>query len=416
MQPDFVSSLSSESEQAASSVPGQAASSESGQPGSSQPGQATFRFELLHVDRHCGARLGRLITPHGEVQLPAFMPVGTQATVKGLTTAMLLETGTEILLGNTYHLALRPGESVVEKMGGLHKFMGWDRPILTDSGGFQIFSLAKLANIDDRAVTFRSHIDGSQIEISPEKSMAIQRSLGSDIAMALDHLPPLPSSRDEIEDSCRRTILWAHRCRQTAMSEAQALFGIVQGGLEIDLRQSCAEQLINLDFDGYAIGGLSVGEEPSDMYRIVESTAPLLPNHCPRYLMGVGRPEDLLACICRGVDMFDCVMPTRNGRNALAFTDAGPLRMRNASHKSDPRPLDQRTGTPYSNLSRAYIRHLFMAGEMLGPTLLSLHNLAYYQQLMARAREAIQNDSFLEFCRERLMGWNLDPVCFVPNR
>ena len=373
----------------------------------------SFHYELEHVDRHCHARLGRLHTPRGVISLPTFMPVGTLGTVKGLTTEMVRSTGAEILLGNTYHLSLRPGEELVQQLGGLHTFMGWEHPILTDSGGFQIFSLAKLAKVTDQGVTFASHIDGSRIELTPEKSMAIQAALGSDIAMVLDHLPPLPSSRAMIEESCQRTYEWAKRCRATAQPAGQARFAIVQGGLESDLRQQSAEQLVDLDFEGYAIGGLSVGEAPSEMYRVVQETAPVLPVERPRYLMGVGRPEDLLANVARGVDMFDCVMPTRNGRNALAFTDQGPLKMRNAVHRTDPRPLDPLTTTSFSHLSRAYLRHLFIAGEMLGPILLSLHNLAYYQRLMREAREAIAADCFLDFARERFQGWGRVPEEFL---
>ena len=374
---------------------------------------AEFRYELEHIDRHSRARLGRLHTPRGVIQLPTFMPVGTLGTVKGLTTDMVLSTGAEIVLGNTYHLSLRPGEEIVEQLGGLHSFMGWERPILTDSGGFQIFSLAKLAKINDHGVTFCSHINGDKIELTPERSMAIQAALGSDIAMVLDHLPPLPSSRATIEESCQRTYEWAKRCREAKQRLGQARFAIVQGGLETDLRKKSAEQLVGLDFDGYAIGGLSVGEAPSEMYRVVQETTPHLPVELPRYLMGVGRPEDLLANIARGVDMFDCVMPTRNGRNALAFTDQGRLKLRNAVHRTDSRPLDTQTNTRFSHLSRAYLRHLFISGEMLGPILLSLHNLAYYQRLMCEAREAIAADCFIDFCRDKFAGWKQDPAEFL---
>ena len=352
------------------------------------------------------------MTPHGVVDLPTFMPVGTSGTVKGLTTQQLNDAAVQVVLGNTYHLSLRPGDELIAQLGGLHKFMDWNGPILTDSGGFQIFSLARLAKIDEQGVSFRSHIDGSLLELTPEKSMEIQRNLGSDIAMVLDHLPPLPSSDSVIEDSCARTIRWAERCRRT-QRQGQAMFGIVQGGLNPESRRDCAEALVDLDFDGYAIGGLSVGEPPSEMYRITEGTTPWLPIDRPRYLMGVGRPQDLLACIARGIDMFDCVMPTRNGRNALAFTDSGPLRMRNRQHRENSQPLDDSTPSPLRHLSRAYIRHLFMAGEMLGPIVLSLHNVAYYENLMKRAREAIAADSFLEFCQERLGGWGLDSTEFI---
>ena len=367
-----------------------------------------FRYELIHVDKHSDARLGRLITPRGTIDLPTFMPVGTLGTVKGLTTEQVRDTGAQIVLGNTYHLSLRPGDELVAELGGLHKFMHWDGPILTDSGGFQIFSLAKLAKVTEQGVSFRSHIDGSLLELTPEKSMQIQRNLGSDIAMVLDHLPPLPSPQNVIQDSCDRTLRWAARCRETRQA-GQAMFGIVQGGLDLGLRSECAKGLVDLDFDGYAIGGLSVGEPAPEMYRVTAGTTPHLPIDRPRYLMGVGRPEDLLASIARGVDMFDCVMPTRNGRNALAFTDEGKFRMRNLKHRADNRPLDESTPSPLRHFTRAYLRHLFLAGEMLGPIALSLHNLAYYQHLMVRAREAIAADSFVDFCRERYLGWGHEP-------
>ncbi|MGI9517670.1 MAG: tRNA guanosine(34) transglycosylase Tgt [Pirellulaceae bacterium] len=367
-----------------------------------------FHYELIHVDKHCGARRGRLATPRGDIELPTFMPVGTVGSVKGLTPGQVRQSGAQIILGNTYHLSLRPGDELVAQLGGLHKFMHWDGPILTDSGGFQIFSLAKLAKVDEQGVSFRSHIDGALLELTPERSMEIQRNLGSDIAMVLDHLPPLPSPDHVIEESCQRTVRWAQRCRALKHPQ-QAMFGIVQGGLNERLRHACADELTQLDFDGYAIGGLSVGETPEEMDRITAAVTPHLPPLRPRYLMGVGRPEDLLAAIGRGVDMFDCVMPTRNGRNALAFTDEGPLRMRNLQHRDDPRPLDDTTPSPLRHFSRAYLRHLFIAGEMLGPIALSLHNLAYYQHLMRRAREAIESDSFVEFCRDRFAGWGLTP-------
>ncbi len=368
-----------------------------------------FRFELLHVDRHCGARLGRLTTPHGEIQLPTFMPVGTNGTVKGLTPQMIAETGAEILLGNTYHLSLRPGEEIVRQTGGLHRFMGWSKPILTDSGGFQIFSLAQATRISEQSAVFKSHIDGQSIDLSPERAIAIQESLGSDIAMVLDHVTALPASGAQVREACERTVRWARRCKDAATLSTQVQFGIVQGGLDADLRRWCCQQLRDLDFFGYAIGGLSVGEEPREMYETLETTCPNLSVDKPRYLMGVGRPQDLLVGISLGVDMFDCVMPTRNGRNGLAFTDDGPLRIRNQVHQTDARPLDASLSSAYSHFSRAYLRHLFMADEMLGPILLSFHNLMYYQRLMAGAREAIANDCFRDFLREKFTGWGEVP-------
>ncbi len=364
-----------------------------------------FRFELTHVDRHCGARRGKLITPRGEIELPTFMPVGTCATVKGLTTGLVKSTGAEIILGNTYHLALRPGSDVIQELGGLQTFMGWDGPMLTDSGGFQLFSLAQLTRITERGATFRSHIDGSEIELTPERSVEIQQELGSDIAMVLDHVISLPNDRANIRDAMERTIRWAERSRNAHSKKGQVQFAIVQGGLDAGLRVQCARQLIELDFPGYAIGGLSVGEPPSQMYEMLDITCPVLPSEKPRYLMGVGTPEDLLEGVRRGIDMFDCVMPTRNGRNATAFTDTGKLKLRNAIHERDPRPLQADMETKYALLSRAYIRHLFQAREMMGPILLSLHNLAYYQRLMRQAREAISSDGFLDFYRERMAGW-----------
>ncbi|MEL7500455.1 MAG: tRNA guanosine(34) transglycosylase Tgt [Planctomycetota bacterium] len=365
-----------------------------------------FRYELLHVDQHCGARLGRLTTPRGVIDLPTFMPVGTCATVKGLTVEMIRSTGAQIILGNTYHLHLRPGETVIDQLGGLPNFMGWHGPMLTDSGGFQIFSLADRTKITEEGATFRSHIDGSRIELTPERSVQIQQLLGADIAMVFDHVIELPNTRENVRDAMERSIRWAKRSRDAHTLDSQVQFAIVQGGLDAGLRKECAEELIELDFPGYAIGGLSVGEPPPEMYRMLDVTCPVLPDEKPRYLMGVGRPEDLLESIKRGVDMFDCVMPTRNGRNAMAFTDRGFLKMKNAVHRTDARPIQADMGGPSGELSRAYLRHLFQANEMLGPMLLSQHNLAYYGRLVRQAREAIAADRFLEFYNERMAGWS----------
>lgn len=337
--------------------------------------------------------------------MPAFMPVGTTGSVKGLEIEQIRSTGTEMVLGNTYHLTLRPGEKVVESLGGLHPFMGWDGPILTDSGGFQLFSLAHRTVIDEQKAVFRSHIDGRLLEISPEGAIEIQESLGSDVAMVLDHVVALPNDPMVVREATQRTLRWARRCRRAAKRVDQALFGIVQGGLDPQLRRECAGQLAQMDFDGYAIGGLSVGEEPAQMYRVLEVTVPELPAERPRYLMGVGRPQDLLQAIAAGVDLFDCVIPTRNGRNAMAFTDEGPLRLRNLQHERDPRPVQQGCPCPACRRSRGYIRHLFMAAEMLGPILLSIHNLTYYQRLLCDARAAIEADRFPAFHREKLRGW-----------
>lgn len=365
-----------------------------------------FHYELLHVDKHCGARLGRLTTPRGVIDLPTFMPVGTCATVKGMTVDMVRATGAQMVLGNTYHLHLRPGESIVQQMGGLPSFMGWHGPMLTDSGGFQIFSLAQMTRINEQGATFRSHIDGSKIELTPESSVRIQEALGADIAMVFDHVIELPNSVENVRDAMERSIRWAKRSKDAHTLGSQVQFAIVQGGLDETMRIECAKQLVQMDFPGYAIGGLSVGEPPPEMYRILDATCPALPHDKPRYLMGVGRPEDLLESIRRGVDMFDCVMPTRNGRNAMAFTDDGFLKMKNAVHATDARPIQEGMPGPSSELSRAYLRHLFVSGEMLGPMLLSQHNLAYYGRLVREAREAIAADCFMEFFQRRMAGWS----------
>jgi queuine tRNA-ribosyltransferase len=364
-----------------------------------------FEFRLQHTDAGCAARASVFHTPHGAVTLPGFMPVGTQGTVKGLTVEMVRATGAQMVLANTYHLALRPGAEVVAEMGGLHQFMGWGGPILTDSGGFQLFSLAQMTKVTEPGALFRSHIDGRLLELSPERAIEIQELLGSDIAMVLDHVTPLPSPTDVVLDACQRTVRWAERCRVAARRRDQTQFAIVQGGLSDSLRVQCAEQLIELGFAGYAIGGLSVGETPAEMYHVLDITCPVLPADRPRYLMGVGRPQDILQAICRGVDLFDCVMPTRNGRNALAFSDAGPLRLRNQQYQSDPRPIEDGCPCPACQHSRAYIRHLFMAREMLGPVLLSAHNLTYYQRLLAGAREAILQDQFVSYFQAKMKGW-----------
>jgi queuine tRNA-ribosyltransferase len=369
-----------------------------------------FRFQLDHLDAGCGARLATLCTPHGEVSLPAFMPVATRGTVKGVSVEQLRQSGAQMLLGNAYHLALKPGSDVVRRLGGLHQMMGWQGPILTDSGGFQIFSLARLTRVEEQGATFQSHIDGSRMELTPEKSIQIQEELGSDIAMVLDHVVGLPAEKPLLEEACQRTVRWAERSLQAACREDQALFAIVQGGLDADLRRECSEQLVALDFPGYAIGGLSVGETPEQMQQMLNITCPLLPADKPRYLMGVGRPLDLLEAIRRGVDMFDCVMPTRNGRNAMAFTDQGPVKMRNRVHQEEIRPLEEDCPCPACRHSRGYLRHLFMAGEMLGPVLLSLHNLTYYQRLLAGARQAIAEDRLVEFIDQKKAGWGLGEV------
>ena len=311
-----------------------------------------------------------------------------------------------MVLGNTYHLSVRPGEEIVRKLGGLHEFSGWRGPMLTDSGGFQVFSLADKRKIDERGVKFQSHVNGDVIDLTPERSVEIQEALGADVAMVLDEVVALPAERDVVRDAMHRSTRWAERCRDAATRDDQSLFGIVQGGLDPELRVESAESLTPMDFAGYAIGGLSVGEKPEEMYATIAATTPALPEDRPRYLMGVGTPRNLLEAVERGVDMFDCVMPTRNGRNALAYTDQGTMRLRNACHAEDPRPLEEDCPCPACRLySRGYLRHLFMADEMLGPILLSIHNLTYYQRLMNGAREAIHAGCFSRFKTEKIAGW-----------
>jgi len=335
------------------------------------------------------------------------MPVGTVGAVKGLLPQQLRDVAVQMLLANTYHLALRPGADVVAEQGGLHRFMNWDGPILTDSGGFQIFSLARLTRLSDEQVVFRSHIDGGLFELSPEKAVRIQEQLGADCIMCLDECPPHDVSPERLRDAVDRTTHWAKRCRDAQTRRDQALFGIVQGGTNRAMRERSAAGLLALEFPGYAVGGLSVGESPAGMYATLEFTVPMLPADRPRYLMGVGRPEDLLEAVMRGIDLFDCVIPTRNGRNATAFTSRGVVKMRNLTHQRDDAPLDAACDCPVCRaFSRAYLRHLFIAGEMLGPILLSLHNIAFYQRLMREMRDAIRAGTFLEFRSARLAEWN----------
>ena len=364
-----------------------------------------FAFELHHVDANSQARRATFRTPHGAVQLPAFMPVGTQATVKGLEIEQVRATGAEMILSNTYHLALRPGERIVEELGGLHGFMGWNGPILTDSGGFQLFSLAAIVKVSEEGAEFRSHLDGDLVELSPERAVAIQESLGADVAMVLDHVVALPAEAEKVRDAMERTVRWAARSQAAHRRADQAQFAIVQGGLDPGLRLECTERLRTMDFAGYAVGGLSVGETPEEMYRVLDETVAALPPDRPRYLMGVGRPQDLLAAIGRGIDLFDCVLPTRNGRNAMAYTDRGTVRLRNRRYAVDPRPLEEGCPCPACRRSRGYLRHLFMVHEMLGPILLTAHNLTYYQRLLAGAREAIVQDRFSDFAAEKMRGW-----------
>jgi queuine tRNA-ribosyltransferase len=336
-----------------------------------------------------------------------FMPVGTQATVKGLTPDQLQAAGSVIILGNTYHLTLRPGDELIRELGGLHRFMNWTGPILTDSGGYQVFSLAEQRKITDEGARFRSHIDGALLELTPEKAVDIQQNLGSDIAMVLDECPPGDADESTLRQAVTRSLRWAERCKKHHTRVDQGLFAIVQGGTNIKLRESCARELVDLDFPGYALGGFSVGESPEAMHAALPECAAFLPEGKPRYLMGVGRPEDLLAGVASGIDIFDCVMPTRSGRNALGYTDLGRVRLRNAQHRRDPAPLMSGCACyTCANFSRAYLHHLFAAEEMLGPTLVSLHNIAYYLDLMKQARLAITEQRFQEFQAGCLARWN----------
>ncbi|MFI5455464.1 MAG: tRNA guanosine(34) transglycosylase Tgt [Isosphaerales bacterium] len=349
------------------------------------------------------ARLGLLETRSGSVETPAFMPVGTQATVKGVTPDQLHAAGTRMLLANTYHLALRPGEEEVAAVGGLHAFMGWQGPILTDSGGFQVFSLADRNRVTDQGVTFRSHIDGRLLELTPERATAIQQRLGADVAMALDQCPQLPASKGVIAEAVHRTIAWASRCKAAHTRADQALFGIVQGGPHADLRAECAGALVAQDFDGYAIGGVSVGEERDLVRQALEVTTHLLPVDRPRYLMGVGRPQDILDAVATGIDLFDCVLPTRNGRNATCFTEKGYVKLRNAAHRRDTSPIEEGCDClACRRFSRSYLRHLFLAKEMLGPILASIHNLTYLHRLTSKIRAAIADGRFVQFRLEVL--------------
>ena len=359
-----------------------------------------LNFEIKKIDPRTGARLGVLHLPHGDVETPVFMPVGTQATVKAMTTDELKDmVHSHIILSNTYHLFLRPGHELIKEAGGLHKFMNWDRNILTDSGGFQVFSLGPLRKISEEGVEFRSHIDGSKQFISPEKSMEIQEALGSDIMMAFDECAPYGASYDYVKKSMERTTRWAKRCKDAHKNtEKQALFGIVQGGFYKDLRKKSAEDLIKLDFPGYAVGGISVGEPKDEFLDILRYVTPLLPENKPRYLMGVGTPDYLIEAVFAGIDMCDCVLPTRMARNGSALTHKGKVNMLNACHTEDFSPLDSECDCyTCKNYTRSYIRHLFKAGEILGARLLSIHNLRFLVNLMENVRQAIKDECLEEF-------------------
>jgi len=365
-----------------------------------------FSFRLIKND--CAARRGEFVTPHGRVSTPAFMPVGTQATVKGLTPEMVGATGAEIVLGNTYHLMLRPGAERIAALGGLHKFMNWPGPILTDSGGFQVMSLSGLRKLEESGVTFRSHLDGAMFELTPERSVEIQLLLGADIIMQLDECLKLPAEGAEMERAMQLSLRWAERSKQAfeLAPPGHALFGVVQGGDNMELRLQSARALIGIGFHGYAIGGLAVGEPQEVMLTTVAQVTPALPADRPRYLMGVGTPEDMLEAVARGIDMFDCVLPTRNGRHGLAFSRFGPINLKNARHAEDARPLDAESGCPAAqDYSRAYLHHLVKANEMLGGILLSIINLHYYQDLMHGMREAIEQGRFADFRAQTKAAW-----------
>lgn len=359
-------------------------------------------YELIKTCKQSGARLGVLHTPHGDIETPIFMPVGTQATVKSMTPEELKEIGSQIILSNTYHLYLRPGHELVKKAGGLHEFMHWDKPILTDSGGFQVFSLGPLRKISEEGVEFRSHLDGSKHFLTPEKAMEIQNALGSDIMMAFDECAPYPASREYVKNSLERTTRWLERCKEAHKNpEKQALFGIIQGGMYKDLREQSAKEITAIDLPGYAIGGLSVGEPKPMMYDILEHTTPFMPVDKPRYLMGVGSPDDLIEGVIRGVDMFDCVLPTRIARNGTAMTSKGKVVVRNATYAEDFTPLDPECDCyTCRNYTKAYIRHLIKTNEILGARLITTHNLHFLLKLMENIRQAIREDRLLDFREE----------------
>src|SRR4051812_47729529 len=370
-----------------------------------------FSFHLVATDG--AARCGEITTPHGTVATPAFMPVGTQATIKGLAPEAVRAAGADIVLANTYHLMLRPGAERIAELGGLHKFMNWPLPILTDSGGFQVMSLSDLRKVEERCVTFRSHLDGAMVELSPEHAVEIQSLLGADITMQLDECIKLPAPSAEIERAMRLSVRWAERSKrafeqQGRAHDGYALFGIVQGGDDPQLRRESARALIDIGFQGYAIGGLAVGESADVMRRVIDETAPALPADRPRYLMGVGTPEDILEAVVRGIDMFDCVLPTRNGRHGVAFTRYGAINLKNARHADDSRPLDEQSNCAAArDYSRAYLHHLVKANEMLGAILLTTINLAYYQDLLRGMRAAIAEGSFEEFRADTRRRWEI---------
>lgn len=369
-------------------------------------------FEVLETDGQ--ARRGRLQLPHGSVETPVFQPCGTYGTVKGMTPVELTRAGTQMLLGNTFHLMLRPGDQQIRDLGGLHNFMGWSGPILTDSGGFQVFSLGDLRKLDEQGVVFKSPVNGDKVQLTPESSIQVQGNLGSDVVMVLDECTAHPATPKQAEESMLLSMRWARRCRdafyrgrEESVNPGAKLFGIVQGGMYENLRQVSLEGLLEIGFDGYAIGGLSVGESKEDMDRVLSALLPLMPGGSPRYLMGVGTPQDLVRGVALGVDMFDCVMPTRNGRNGYLFSHSGVVKIRNAKHKNSQRPIDDRCECyTCKNFTRAYLHHLDRCGEMLGAMLMTHHNLHYYHNLMAQLREAIETGTFRTLTRSLFNDWN----------
>ncbi|MDD2365204.1 MAG: tRNA guanosine(34) transglycosylase Tgt [Desulfuromonadaceae bacterium] len=368
-------------------------------------------FSVIHSDTSCKARLGSLKTPHGEVETPIFMPVGTNATVKAMTPEDLSAVNAQIILANTYHLYLRPGHHLVGKMGGLHRFMNWNRPILTDSGGFQVFSLGELRKISEEGVRFQSHIDGSYHLLTPEFAINIQESLGADVIMCFDECPPVTADYEYVRRSLELTTRWAKRCKEAHKRSDQQLFGIVQGGMHYDLRARSLDELCSIGFDGYALGGLSVGEEKEQMYGVMECCSTLLPKDSPRYIMGIGTPEDLVEAVWHGYDMFDCVMPTRNARNGMLFTSQGRVNIKSKIYEEDDGPLDPACSCNVcKKYSRAYLRHLYRSGEILSSQLNSYHNLHFYIDLMRRVRESIKNSEFDEFRRKFRSAMKLESV------
>ncbi|ADI37580.1 Queuine tRNA-ribosyltransferase [Waddlia chondrophila 2032/99] len=356
-----------------------------------------MKFHLIKSDLESKARLGELETAHGKIPTPIFMPVGTRGAVKTITNQHLLEMDAKIILGNTYHLMLRPGMEIMKKAGGLHRLMNWDRPILTDSGGFQVFSLSSLNKVTEEGVYFQSHIDGSRHFLGPEESMEIQKAIGSDIVMAFDECSPYPASRDRIEKAMERTLRWEKRSRDYELGEHQALFAITQGGMFSDLREQSTKELAKIDFDGYAIGGLSVGEPAEMMYEMLDVSEPYLPKDKPRYLMGVGTPRNIIEAVMRGVDLFDCVLPTRNARNGTAFTWSGKVSIKAGKYAEDFTPLDPNLDCYTSQFSKAYIRHLLNVNEITGLSLVTMQNLSFYLDFMEKIRQAIQNETLSEF-------------------